>query len=474
MADRAVHWHEGQFLQPHHFQAADRAAALERRRGLWGHPFGYGICEFRLDPDALLNSRLVLRSLRAVFRDGTPVAVPDDAPLPAVDLKPLFRPGEALLVLIALPSLHLGQANVAEEGADSRLARFRVATHDLEDENTGVNPQPVQVRSPNLRWLFPGDDPTGYDTLPLLRLRRSADANAPPELDPTFAPPLLNLDAWPMLGEGVVRAVAERVGRKRERIAGLLAARGAGVGSPDPADVLAVAHLRELGAAQATLAAVAFTPALPAFEAYRELARLAGSLTQFDPQSAFPAIPPYDHDDPATCFGRLKLILDALLEILPDPAYKARPFVGVGARLEAPLDATWLSNAWGLVIGLRTDGDPDEGVRLLTQPGQLDMKLGAGDRADSIFKLGQAGLRFEPCPRPGVLPDQAATRYFRVGRDPEREYQHVQRALTLAVRVNETRLVGPVAGSKTITVRTPAGGTATFALTLYAIPAEGP
>ena len=468
MTARPVHWHEGQFLQPHHFQAADRAAQERARRGLWAAPFSYGVRELLLDPDALRNNRLVVRSLRAVFRDGTPVHAPDDAPLPALDLKPLFRPGQPLNVWLALPALNLGQSNAGDEPGPA--ARYRLATHDLEDENTGVNPQPVQVRVPNVRLLVDGDDPTGYDTLPLVRLRKSAEANAPPELDPAFVPPLLALDAWPPLAAGVVQAVYDRTMRKRDRLAGLLEARGAGPGSPDPADALTVAHLRELNAGAAALAATAFTPGLPPFEAYRELARLVGQLAVFDRTGRWPAVPPYDHDDLGPCFGRVKLYLDMLLDILPDPEYKERPFVGVGARLQAPLEPAWLGSAWGLVIGVRSETDPDEAVRLLTQPGQLDMKLGAADRVDNIFQLGQAGLRFEPCPRPGVLPDHAGSRYFRVGTEPDREWQQVVRALSLAVRFNETRVVGSLSGARSVTVRT-AGGTATMALTLYAVPA---
>ena len=471
MAAWPVHWHEGQFLQPHHFQAADRAAREAARRLAWSGPFNYGVREFSLDPDALLNSRLVVRALRAVFRDGTAVAVPEDAPLPAIDLKPLFRPGEPLTAWLALPVLNLGQSN-ASEGPDA-AARYRVSTHDLEDENTGVNPQPVRVRAPNVRLLWPGDDPTGYETLPLVRLRRSAGENAPPELDPLFAPPLLTLDAWPPLGAGVVGALYERVVRKRDRLAELARSRGATAGAVDPADILILAHLRELNGARGALAAVAATPALPPFEAYRELARLAGQLSIFDASGAFPEVPPYDHDDPAGCFGRLKLALDALLEIGPDPAYKSRAFVGVGARLECAIDAAWLGGAWELVIGAKTDGDADEAARLLTQPAQLDAKVAAGDRADAVYRLGQAGLRFEPCPRPGVLPDAPGERFFRVGREPEREFQQVARSLSLAVRVNESRLAGPVAGARSFGVRTPSGGVLNLALTLYAVPAGG-
>ena len=47
MTPRPVHWHEGMFLRPHHFQAADRHAArvLAQNVGLIrSHGWGFGRC----------------------------------------------------------------------------------------------------------------------------------------------------------------------------------------------------------------------------------------------------------------------------------------------------------------------------------------------------------------------------------------------------------------------------------------------
>lgn len=80
MAFRQVHWQEGLFLRPHHFQAADRHAAdLAARAGRLGLGQDCGIASMEIDPDALANGTFNLRSLRALLPDGTLVAVPDDS-----------------------------------------------------------------------------------------------------------------------------------------------------------------------------------------------------------------------------------------------------------------------------------------------------------------------------------------------------------------------------------------------------------
>lgn len=474
MTARLVHWHEGMFLQPHHFQAAARATSESAHRTWeWSLHHHWGIRVIEIDADALLNSRLVIHRLRCCLRDGTAIAIPEDGALPALDLKLLFEPGKPLLVMLALPVLNLGKANATEELEST--ARYRIDTQELEDENTGVNPQPLRVRVPNARLLVAGQDQTGYETLPLVRLEKSTLANSPPQIDATYIPPVLACDAWRPLATEILQSLFDRIGRKRERLAGQLASMGASLASNDPAEMLVISHLRELNEAYAVLSVLAFTPGITALTAYLELCRMVGQLAVFDRSGRWPAIPPYDHDDLGGCFLRVKWYLDALLDILPEPEYKERPFIGIGSRLQATVEPTWLDPAWELFLGVRSETDPDEAVRVLTVPGLLDMKVGAGDRVDAIFQLGLAGLRFEPCPRPALLPDLAGQRYFRISRTPEKEWSQVIRSLTVAVRINETRIVGTLQGQRTVTVRVPGAQPITLQFTLYAVPgAEKP
>ena len=43
--------------------------------------------------------------------------------------------------------------------------RYLLDTQSLEDENTGVNPQPIKVRLLNLKLLLSTQDHTGYEAL---------------------------------------------------------------------------------------------------------------------------------------------------------------------------------------------------------------------------------------------------------------------------------------------------------------------
>src|SRR4051812_37544548 len=99
MTTRAVHWHEGMFMRPQHFQAAHRHLAHLTDRGeKWDVHYNWGLRSVELDLDALANYRCVVRSLEARLRDGALVAIPEDGLLAAADLKPAFEKSNSVTV----------------------------------------------------------------------------------------------------------------------------------------------------------------------------------------------------------------------------------------------------------------------------------------------------------------------------------------------------------------------------------------
>lgn len=472
MTMRAVHWHEGMFLRPHHFQSAFRYWSHVNYRGAkWDVHYNWGLRSIELDLDALANYRLVVRSLEGRLRDGTPLALPEDGLLPAVDLKNVFEKHQAVTVFLALPILHLGRANATT--ATGSEVRFLLDTQELEDENTGVNPQPIQVRLLNVKLLVTGQDQTGYEVLPIARIEKSTRAEATPQLDETYIPPLLGCDAWKPLAAGILQAVYDRIGKKIELLAGQVVSRGITFDSHAPGDSLLFTQLRELNEGYSLLGILAFAQGVHPFMLYSELCRLVGQLSIFSATRRPPDLPRYDHDDLGQCFYRVKQHLDNLLNILVEPEYKERPFIGAGLRMQVTLEPAWLESVWQMFIGVQSPLDSEELIRMLTKPGQLDMKVGSSDRVDTIYRLGQAGLRFTHTPRPPrALPSLPGQIYFQVSREAqEAEWLNVQKSLTLALRVNESLIVGNIQAQRILTIKT-GGQTTTLQFTLYVVPKD--
>jgi type VI secretion system protein ImpJ len=458
------------FLRPHHFQLAQRHSDYLLHLGdRWNQHYDWGLRQIQLDLDALANYRVLIRTLRARLRDGTLISLPEDGLLPALEVKTAFEKTGSVTLYLAVPVLHLGKANVTSEGVEG--ARYLLDAQELEDENTGVNPQGVQVRLLNLRLLLSTDDHTGYEVLPIARLEKSPKAEAVPQLDLTYIPPLLACDAWQPLHAGIVQTLYDRIGKKIELLASQVVSRAITFDTHSQGGPLLLAELRELNEAYALLGPLAFAQGVHPFLMYVTLCRLVGQLAIFDAPRRTPPLPHYDHDDLGSCFYRVKQLLDALLNLFIEPAYKERPFIGAGLRMQVSLEPSWLESTWQLFIGVQSPLEAEECIRLLTRPGQLDMKVGSSDRVDTIFRLGQAGLRIAPCPRPPqALPTEPGLLYFQLPRESqESEWNQVHRSLTLALRLNETLIAGNIQGQRTLTIKTGAGQTAPLEFTLYVV-----
>ena len=201
---------------------------------------------------------------------------------------------------------------------------------------------------------------------------------------------------------------------------------------------------------------------------YYELCRLVGQLAIFGAQRRSPELPKYDHDDLGTCFWRIKQYIDELLDIVVEPDYKERPFIGAGLRMQVALEPAWLESGWQMFVGVQGSLPAEQCVRLLTSG--LDMKLGSSDRVDDIFRLGQAGLRFTYTNRPPrALPQRPGLVYLQMERSAQREeWDRVERSLTLAARLNENLVVGNIQGQRTLSIKV-GGQTTTLQLTLYMV-----
>jgi type VI secretion system protein ImpJ len=473
MSTPEVHWYQGMFLRPHHFHASERHTLdLARRHEACDHRHNWGIRIIDLDQDALGNHRFVVRALKARLRDGTVVSVPEDGVLPAIDLKEAFGRNHELTVFLALPVHNPSQANVSD-GSAPEGHRYRVSSQNLVDENTGDNPQPIKVRHLNLRLMLSGEDQAGFEVLPLARVTKSQRAEALPQLDLTYIPPVLACDAWPPLEAGILQAIYDRIGKKIEVLASQVVTRNITFDSHGQGDQLIFNQLRDLNEAYSHLGIQVFVDGVHPLPMYLELARLLGKLAIFGSTRRPVRLPRYDHDDLGTCFYQAKQLLDAQLDILVEPEYKERAFIGAGLRMQVSLEPSWLESGWDLYIGVQSSLDPEECIRLLTKPGQLDMKIGSSERVDTIYRMGMAGLKFDHSPRPPrSLPSAPGLIYFQVSHDvAQSEWVNVQRSLTLAIRLNENLIAGNIQGQRVLNIRTATLST-TMQFTLYVVPAR--
>jgi type VI secretion system protein ImpJ len=481
MTVRAVHWHEGMFLWPQQLQQGDRHSLdYAHRQHRWNVHYNWGLRSLEWDPEALRSSQFVVKGLQARLRDGTLITVPEDAALAPLDLKSAFDRESFVTLYLALPELHAGKANaiprneqtIPKEGEEPPPeVRYLVDAQDLEDENSGVDAQTIQVRFLNVKLLTSNQDLAGYEVLPLARVHRTGGQDAPCQLDETFIPPVLACDAWKPLKDGILQEIFDRFGRRVNLLSRQIVSRGISFDTHNPGDSLLLGQLHALNQGYALLNTMAFAEGVHPLPAYLELCRYAGQLAIFTTTRKAPDLPRYDHDDLGTCFYRVKQYLDSV--DIQEPSYEERPFIGHGMRIEVTIEPKWLEPIWEMFVGVQSNLTQEECIRLLTRSGPLDMKIGSADRVDYIYDRGLMGLEFTASPKPPrALPVQAGLVYFQVLRTTKlEEWQNVQKSLTLAIRLNQNRIVGNIEGQHILTIRT-GGEQKTMQFTLFLVPRE--
>ena len=413
-----VHWYEGMFLRPQHFQAADRYwHELNDTALQWQQAYGYGLRHFQLDVDALSNYQVRIDRCHARLRHGTVVAIDSAGELGPVNLRPALEQESQVTVYVAVPHLVIGRPNVGANGVAADQ-RFKERTEELQDESRGGNDQAIQLRALNLQVLLANKDPDGYDSLPVARIKRAGPKEAVPQLDVEFIPPLLAVDAWRPLHLDILRKVYDLLGANINLLAPRVVERGLSLAGQSERDLTDLLILRMLNEFYATLQCFAFGDGVHPFVAYTELCRVVGALSVFGPTRRVADVPHYDHDDLARIFKWAKLQIESLLNATTEEGAERRCFIGTEQGMEVALDPEWLHGSWRWYVGVYGEGMSAQDCRDLLAPGNFDRKFGSRQQIDRIFTGAFPGLELTEVPQvPRPLPTQPGWVYYQVRQD---------------------------------------------------------
>ena len=425
-------WEEGMHLAPHHFQAQRRHHEESLARAAAAlFPFGWGLTAVELDVDALRNGTAALLQARGILPDGTPVQLPDAAPLPAPRaLAEAFAPTrDAQVLCLALPAWRTDAPNVAglEDGNGSADAwqamapgaepRFRALSRTVVDETTGGDALPLRFAAPNFRLLLDNELAPDDFALPLARLRRDGAGHF--VLDEGFVPPCLHLAASPRL-LGLLRGAIDMLDAKGAALAATLAAAapapaGAAPGGGPAAYVgseLATRWLlHAVRSAEAPLRHLMAVRAVHPERLWTELARLAGALCTFSLTAQARDLPAYDHDDLGGCFAALEAHLRTHLDVVVAARATVIPLARVSDVLHAGAVPDPRCHAPGArwFLGVRSSAGAAAASTLVPQLA----KVCASRFVPELVRRAHPGLPLAhlPAPPPAIAPRPELT-YF--------------------------------------------------------------
>lgn len=453
MRNLPIFWHEGMFLRPQHFQAADRYwSELAEVSQQFDHPYYYGLRAASFSEEAVANNQFQMNSCKARLKDGTLINLevgqePDRLDMRAglsgqlldsVELSEAFEQESKVRVFLAVPRLKLGRSNVGKTSTDLDC-RFLPATNKVQDETEGGNDEEVDFLMLNTRLLLATQSHAGYEVLPIAQVKRTGGADSAPEIDAEYIPPLIAMEAWPRLSRDIIRAIYDRLGESINVLAEQVTGLDVALASNDPLDMRRVLLLSRVNEIYSAISSLTFSIGVHPFTAYTELCRAIGQLSIFNATRRPPEYPRYDHDNIYPVFKWFK---DQIEEILRGISTKdeavRRFFTGSGPGLQVALDAQWLAEGWNWYIGVNRGTLPESECRELLKPGvmNLDWKFGSASMVDFYKKAFHPGLRLEEVTQvPRNLPSGGSWLYYAVRRDNE-AFPHVQKEQTLAMRLN--------------------------------------
>lgn len=422
-----VIWSEGMFLQPQHFQQQDRyTAALVEGRARPLRRNAWGFTRLEIDGAALSLGKLQLVAAAGLMPDGTPFDIPaSEAPPPALDIDPLMK-DEA--VVLALPLRQAGTVEVAVDGGEQHLARYRSVEADVSDSAAaGGRSALVQTGSLRLRLMRERDAVDGYCRLALAQvLERKADNTVVLARD--FIAPTLHVDASPVLS-AIAADILGRLQQGGEAIAAALGQPGRG-GIGEVAEFL---MLQTINRHQPVFAHLAATPQTHPEELFVHLLQLAGDLSVFNAAGRRPRFAvQYRQDDLRASFAPVVAEVRLLLAARPEAAATQIELVEkrFGVRVAVIGDLELLQS--GMLVLAATAQMPAEALRARF-PTQV--KAGPSDKIRDLVNLQLPGITLEPLQvAPRQIPFHAGYTYFALDRGSEL-YRTLQKSGSLALHV---------------------------------------
>lgn len=411
-----VHWHEGLFLQPHHLQRLQLSVyeeAAANRRLLRSYPAG--VVEMQLSPDELANFRLRFERLLVILPSGLVVDFPENADLPAFDLKALFATGGSTFDLhLAVPLWQPKRANAFPIGetADARAKlRFKPIETTLVDENTGENPKPVLLRRINARVVGPGDDRDDLEVMPLLRLvRATGEALGQPKIDPEYVPPCVFLTGSPVLHR-LVRDLVAQVQASRQELVVQVTRGGFNLETLRGAQFEQLMRLRTLNRFAARLGALLGASGVAPFDWYLELRDLHAELAALHPDRDEAGLPDYDHERIFPLFEQLDSRIRGMLRGAVAASFLRLAFTREPGMFAAQLADEHFTQPVEYFLGVRSKLDPREVTRTVEDADQFKFM----PRSMVTRAVRGVVLKEERIP-PLQLPAQTGLTYFRVHR----------------------------------------------------------
>ncbi len=369
--ERPLHWRQGLFLQPQHFQLLERSfKALVAPYQRFLAPTLWGIGEIGIQKAALEAKSFEVTKGSFLFPDGSYVVLPDNA---VIEPRPFddawVEGGKPLTVYVGLKKWNDIGENVVIlekiEGLSGINARFAAPAEaeEVKDLHSGGPEGQVERLFYLLRLFFETEvDQSGdYQLIPIAQLVRMGDEV---RLSDRFIPPTLTVGASETLFS-VIKEIRDQITARGRQLEELKRQRGVQTAEFGSRDMVYLLALRSLNRYIPLLAHVTDARQVHPWAVYGLLRQLIGELSAFsekvDVMGRVEAenwtLPAYDHEKLWESFSSAQALISRLLdEITAGPEYVVR-LVYDGTYFAADLKPAVFEGKNRFFLVLRTETD---------------------------------------------------------------------------------------------------------------------
>ena len=312
------------------------------------------------------------------------------------------------------------------------------------------NPQQVETRSLNIKFLFESDDLDGYEAIPVFRLVRSRDVSASLEKDTNYFPPCLTVKSVPELQRNIMESAYDLLKSRGEILRRQIISEGISFASQYAGAVDRLMLLRTINESLGLLNCYSFGDGVHPFQAYAELCQLIGRLSIFGSEKANGEMPQYRHDDLYPIFSWALARIRSLVDI-GDQGFVQRFFKGVGrAKLRVEIEPDWFSREWQLVLGIHSmDLKSSECLSLLDR--SIAWKLAQPSFVDYCYEKQARGLKLRTLRNlPNVLPKTPGWSFFSITADDLWDEVKTEGAIGLRLNSDQIENLGELENHQTI------------------------
>ena len=424
--ERPVFWHQGLFLQPQHFQLADRsfqAQFIPYQNYL--APHFWGVCRMEIGGDAQGMRSVEIKSGAFLFPDGTYAALPENALIrPRSFPEELPAHATPCTIYLGLKKWHHGAENVTTLETGAPLTgiptRFAAPAEGAPRADLHAGGAQGEVRQLDLVLQLFFETEVGllgdYLLMPVARLERGDDGL---RLSRQFIPPCLTLAGSPVLLE-LVREIRDQLACRCCRLEGCKKERGIQAAEFGSKDLVYLLALRTLNRYLARLCHFLEAPGVHPWQVYSILRELVAELSSFSETvtalgesvaDGTRLLPDYHHTDLSGCFTLAHdLVLKLLDQITAGPEY-ALALDYDGSYFGSELKAAHFEGRSRFYLVLTTEEDPKGVVPSVVTLAKLSSK----ERMPLLIAQALPGIALEHLPDPPrELPRRARSIFFAI------------------------------------------------------------